>query len=51
MNIAKYSKLIAAVCGALTIAVGDGILDANDGFSIVVAAATAIGVYAIPNKS
>lgn len=44
----KYRKLIAAVIGAAAQAVAVGWLDA-DLLSIVVAFATALGVYAVPN--
>lgn len=49
MNVSKYSKAIVAVCGALSVAVSDGLLDANDGVTIVLALLSAIGVYAVPN--
>ena len=49
MNVSRYAKAIAAACGAISIAVADGILDANDGITIGLAVLAAIGVYAVPN--
>lgn len=49
MNIAKYAKFITALCGAVTTAVADGVFDVNDGITIALAAATVLGVYAVPN--
>lgn len=50
MNIAKYSKFIAAIAGAISVAVTDGIFDLADGVTIVLAGLAALGVYAVPNK-
>ena len=50
MNVARYSKAIAAVCGAVSIAVTDGVFDVNDSITVALAFLAAIGVYAIPNK-
>ena len=50
MDISRYSKAVAAACGAIAIAVADGILDVNDGITIALAVLSAIGVYAVPNK-
>lgn len=44
----KYRKLIAALFGAASEAVALGVLDAKI-LAIVVAFATALGVYAVPN--
>ena len=48
---AKYSKAIAAGCGAISIAVADGIFDANDAITIGLAVLAALGVYLVPNDS
>lgn len=50
MNVAKYSKFIVAVCGAVAVAVTDGVFDVNDTITVALAALAAIGVYAVPNK-
>jgi len=49
MNVTKYSKAIVAVCGALSVAVTDNVLDVNDGITIGLALLAALGVYAVPN--
>ena len=48
---AKYAKAIAAGCGAVSIAVADGIFDANDAITIGLAVLAALGVYLVPNDS
>lgn len=49
MNIARYSKAIAAGASAIAVAVADGILDLNDGVTIVLAVLAAVGlVYVAP---
>lgn len=47
----KYRKLIAALVGAATTAVGLGLLPspADQWLAVVVAFLTAYGVYAVPN--
>ena len=49
MNISRYAKAVTAAAGAISIAVADGILDANDGITIALAVLAAIGVYMVPN--
>jgi hypothetical protein len=49
MNVKRYAKAVVALCGAVAIAVGDGILDVNDGITIALAVLAAIGVYLVPN--
>ena len=51
MNLAAYSKAIVAVFGALVVALGDSVIDLNDAITVVLALLTALGVYAVPNKS
>lgn len=49
MNITRYSKAIAAACGAISIAVADGIFDLNDAVTVVLAVVAAFGfVYVAP---
>ena len=49
MDVSRYSKAIAAAAGAVSIAVADGFLDANDAITIGLAVLAAIGVYMVPN--
>ena len=51
MNIARYSKALVAILGAVSVAVSDGVLDLNDGVTVVLALLAALGVYAVPNKA
>tara|TARA_R110000868_G_scaffold172746_2_gene408707 strand:+ start:653 stop:835 length:183 start_codon:yes stop_codon:yes gene_type:complete len=51
MNLASYSKAIVAVLGAISFALGDSVFDQNDAVTVVLALVTALGVYAVPNKS
>lgn len=52
MNIARYSKAIAALAGAVGVAVADNVFDVNDVVNIVLAILVAVGVYAAPaNKA
>lgn len=51
MNIARYSKFIAALAGAVAVAVSDGVLDLNDAVTVTLAVLAALGVYAVPNKT
>lgn len=51
MNVSRYSKFIVAICGAITVAVSDGVLDLNDGVTVALAVLAALGVYAVPNKT
>ena len=51
VNIAKYSKAVAAGAAAVGVAVADGIFDTADGVNIVLAVLAAIGVYATPNAA
>jgi flavorubredoxin len=49
VNIAKYSKAIAAGVAAIGVAVADGIFDFNDAWNIAAAVLAAVGVvYAAP---
>lgn len=50
MNVARYSKAIAAVCGAVAVAVTDGVFDTSDAVTVTLALLAAVGVYAVPNK-
>lgn len=50
MNIAPYSKAIAAACGAISLAVADNVLDVSDVITVVLAVLTVVGVYAAPNQ-
>ena len=51
MNLSKYSKALVAVLGAISVALADGFIDASEGITVVLALLTALGVYAVPNKS
>lgn len=51
MNVSRYAKFIVALCGAVSVAVADGIFDANDGVTIALAVLTALGVYRVPNAT
>ena len=49
IDIAKYSKAIAAGVAAIGVAVADGIFDFNDAWQIAAAILSAVGlVYAAP---
>lgn len=49
-DLGRYRKGIAAALTALSVAVTDGILDLNDGLTMLIAVAGALGVYLIPNN-
>lgn len=48
----KYAKLIAALVGAVTLAVSQGLITGTGAkwVGVVIAALTAAGVYIVPNK-
>lgn len=48
MDISRYSKLIAALLGAITAAVADNILDLNDAVTVLVALIPAAAVFFAP---
>ena len=48
INIAKYSKAIAALAAAVGVAVADNVLDLNDVVNVGLALLVAFGVYAAP---
>lgn len=54
MNIAKYSKLIAAIVGVVAIIIGPDMLglaaDTQAAAQNILGLLTAFGVYAVPNK-
>lgn len=56
-DVKKYSKTVVAIVGAVASAgaayqlgAADGIITTNEAITIVIAAATAAGVYFVPNK-
>lgn len=49
MNVAPYRKVIVAICGALSVAITDGIFDTSDVMTVAIAVLTAAGVYRVPN--
>jgi hypothetical protein len=53
MKVSSYAKFIVAavVAGgtALTVALGDNVLTATEGITVVLAVLGALGVYAVPN--
>ncbi len=53
MAVANIRKAIVAVsgfAGVVAAVTADGIVDASDAAALIVAAATAVGVYFVPNK-
>jgi len=50
----KYAKFIVAILGAIgtwgVTAASDGSLDLSEWFGVLVAVATALGVFIVPNK-
>lgn len=54
MTLSPYAKFILAAVGAglfaLYAALTDGAITAQEGVGIVIAAGTAVGVWAVPNK-
>lgn len=51
INVAPYKKFIVAVATAVSVAVTDGVFDVNDGITIALAVAGALGVYQVSNAS
>lgn len=51
MNVAPYRKFVVAVCGAVSIAVADGLFDTNDVIVVALAGLSALGVYKVPNDT
>ncbi|MBB5130549.1 hypothetical protein HNP84_000237 [Thermocatellispora tengchongensis] len=53
MKIGKYWKSILATTGAVVVAgeavVSDGVITGNEWVNLVIALATAVGVYLVPN--
>lgn len=49
VSLGKYGKAIIAVLGTVTLVLSDNIFDANDLVQVVVAAATAFGVWGVTN--
>jgi hypothetical protein len=54
--VSRYRKTVAALIGALltwagTAYVPDGTVDRAEGFSLAIAVATAVGVYAVTNAA
>lgn len=52
VNVARYSKAIAAGCAAVAAAVADNVFDMNDAWQVATAVLAAVGVVwaAPPNK-
>ena len=50
--LAKYNKLIAALIGAVAVAISEGVIKgtAETACTITIAFLTALGVYTVPNK-
>ena len=48
MNLERYSKAIAAATGAISVAVADGVFDASDAVTTILAVLTVLGVWAAP---
>lgn len=49
MNLGKYSKAIVAVLGTVSLVLADNVFSVPDVVDIVLAALTALGVYAVKN--
>lgn len=49
LSLGKYGKAIVAVLGTASIVLADNVLDANDVVQLILAAATALGVWGVTN--